>query len=65
MKALLIPAAIVTPFVAKALKKCRVKTDKSGTVIFGMATGLIFQALCAVSETQALEAGRYGIFFTF
>ena len=65
MKAMLIPAAIVTPFVAKALRKCRVKSDKSGTVIFGMALGLIFQALCAVSETQSLEAGRYGMFFTF
>lgn len=65
MKAMLIPAAIVTPFVAKAFKKMRVKSDKSATVIFGMATGLIFQALCAVSETQALGAGRYGMFFTF
>ncbi len=65
MKAMLIPAAIVTPFVAKALKKCRVKSDKSGTVIFGMALGLIFQALCAVSETQSLAAGRYSMFFTF
>ncbi len=65
MKAMLIPAAIVTPFVAKALRKCKVKSDKSGTVIFGMALGLIFQALCAVSETQSLAAGRYSMFFTF
>ncbi len=65
MKAMLIPAAIITPFVAKAFRKMRIKSDKSATVIFGMATGLIFQALCAVSETQALGAGRYGIFFTF
>ncbi len=65
MKAMLIPAAIVTPFVAKAFKKMKVKSDKSATVIFGMATGLIFQALCAVSEQQALGAGRYATFFTF
>lgn len=65
MKCMLIPAAIVTPFVAKALKKCKVKSDKSGTVIFGMALGLIFQALCAVSESQALGAGRYSMFFVF
>lgn len=65
MKAMLIPAAIVTPFVAKAFKKMKVKSDKSATVIFGMATGLIFQALCVVSEQQALGAGRYATFFTF
>lgn len=65
MKAMLIPAAIVTPFVAKAFKKMKVKSDKSATVVFGMATGLIFQALCAISEQQALGAGRYATFFTF
>ena len=65
MKAMLVPAAIITPFVAKAFKKMKCKSDKSATVIFGMAVGLVTQALCMLCEKQTLGAGRYGMFFTF